>query len=1132
MSAPVSPIATSDDSVDRMSRFQALQAGQYWRAVNPIAEQGIDAGTVLLIQSIRWVDDAPHTIILRPHPSKIGTDVHLTVQQEDGSTKDIWFSYDEHRFLLNDFLKAFEFEMDHQRIRNAELQQVQDKITDIQNELLRAQSDPALLASVVESELRKQAPDQEKTGQQPGLPVTHVTDQAHAALATGTVANAIGSGITAEGIVALKASANREHQVATIKAKWIQGKTSEIATTIKAMTPFYAEQAAAALAQTEDVRAYVDKLMKGIESLDLYVGKDVEVDSVRSGQSADKDVPLTFVQKKLMMDEELAVFTDIDEWFDFGQESKFFEALRAHDALVQQIFPTERCVLVMATTRRYIDYGDKWTNAQRNAENRKVFLLVRDGMNIHRVFSPVESHLGAARLFPSQNDQNRVFSGSDGSQIKFEDVAYTDKLSDHEKFALHYKRFLLLVCGLDHRLKLFGDFYEGPQSLDFVSMGFQEKYCRFLHDDQNTLPGEPRLTLDEWLAEKNGYLGSGSRVLCNWEAVMDPDTAPSACKSDGRHGFERRYSPKTPFGMVVAYSSADSICVDTEVSGYSYSIHENRTFNCKVNLSKDRNGWDRDSVAFLCLDSVRPEELHWYIQNRETRRDHLAYIRFFKHALKHIQQELAVEHDARQRMLAALAEGKIAHSAKAEAIVHEAVVAWRAANRGKALPVWSGVTAPTAWKSLLDQMYMLAGEGASQTKEIEDFLSKSGQAPLRLALSGKAKLVVYAAPRDEERDDRMFPHCWVHRITLERGKTKLIEKARRWVLLPKAVAAETTLYEWAGASDWLYKNPVFTSFEKKQEIFAATANFKSLLAPFIGSEMDEKAFSSQLSEWEFRRELQLRGAKHVSNPSIAIPFGLVHFPRTKETRFLCIGTHVPHALLYRLAPDDAARRRLQHEFVKPYANKEHAHKEFKADIAETNPWRLFEMSAPARIRASDIYARKEEDVSLRQLGKKHSVDPLLANWFEEWVASEKDTHLKVWLANGALDADGRLSFDELLGIKRQEDYDPVHVCEITIFKNNDGSELPEHRHWFDILRKEDGDVTKAFWDRSADRLVPKGFGYSSSERVFASPAEAREYIKRKSADIQNCQATFSAELPNAFVAPDDVERWYVVHRTQ
>ena len=116
-------------------------------------------------------------------------------------------------------------------------------------------------------------------------------------LGPGAVAEAINTGITTESIASLKQTASQQHQIATIKSKWIQGKTTEIAETIKAMTPFYEEQAAAELAKTEDIRTYVEKLMAGIESLDLYVGKDVTVETIRSGESAPRGEPLTIILK-------------------------------------------------------------------------------------------------------------------------------------------------------------------------------------------------------------------------------------------------------------------------------------------------------------------------------------------------------------------------------------------------------------------------------------------------------------------------------------------------------------------------------------------------------------------------------------------------------------------------------------------------------------------------------------------------------------------------------------------------------------------------------------------------------------------------------------------------------------------
>ncbi|WP_446941782.1 hypothetical protein [Pseudomonas aeruginosa] len=64
-----------------------------------------------------------------------------------------------------------------------------------------------------------------------------------------------------------------------------------------------------------------------------------------------------------------------------------------------------------------------------NLENAKVFLLARNGGNAWLISSPVESHLGTARLFPTKDETDRVFRGFDGTQITFESLKYTTMLA-------------------------------------------------------------------------------------------------------------------------------------------------------------------------------------------------------------------------------------------------------------------------------------------------------------------------------------------------------------------------------------------------------------------------------------------------------------------------------------------------------------------------------------------------------------------------------------------------------------------------------------------------------------------------------------------------------------------------------
>lgn len=78
--------------------------------------------------------------------------------------------------------------------------------------------------------------------------------------------------------------------------------------------------------------------------------------------------------------------------------------------------------------------------------------------------------------------------------------------------ALHYKRFLVLMAGLDHRLDLFGKFHNMPQSMAFISSDFQAKFMNFIHDDEYNrlqLPGATVEGFNDYVARQNKLLRSG-----------------------------------------------------------------------------------------------------------------------------------------------------------------------------------------------------------------------------------------------------------------------------------------------------------------------------------------------------------------------------------------------------------------------------------------------------------------------------------------------------------------------------------------------------------------------------------------------------------------------------------------------
>lgn len=97
------------EDFERLEKFQSLQAGQYWRAIAAIPQKGIALDSVLLLQSIKWVDNAAHTIVMRAHPTKFGTREEIQIPQPDGTVRSAYVNHGTYDFLLKDFLLQFEY---------------------------------------------------------------------------------------------------------------------------------------------------------------------------------------------------------------------------------------------------------------------------------------------------------------------------------------------------------------------------------------------------------------------------------------------------------------------------------------------------------------------------------------------------------------------------------------------------------------------------------------------------------------------------------------------------------------------------------------------------------------------------------------------------------------------------------------------------------------------------------------------------------------------------------------------------------------------------------------------------------------------------------------------------------------
>lgn len=900
--------------------FIELHQGSYWRARRRMKETAsgdkIPKGRMLMLESIRDVDQQAHTIILRGHPSEFKE--HYTDVQ--------------YRFLVQDFLDGFELvpEDEARAIRQQELAGVQQEVQDIQERIALAARNPETMKDHVDAGVKEWEKEQKlKIGSTAALPVPNSTESVSLV------------GLDATRVDNMKLALRRVGKVAELQGEWMKQQSTALATRIKEMTPYFAEAAAAALAKTEDVRAKIEKLYRGIASLDLYVGKDVDVVEIRRGESAPPEEPLTVKQSKLYMDEEISVWADVDENFDFHNVDIFLKKLAESKTLADQLFPTQRSLICMAVRRENKDYGttDPWAAARMNERNKAVFLLVRDGENIFQVWSPVESHLRAGRLFPTRREIDEIFEeqgfwnfktdSRETEQINFMDTRYTDKLSEHEMVALHYKRFLILMAGLDHRLDLFGRFYPEPKGMNFVSQRFVQKYMVMLSDEATDAPqltGDVLPDFSEWITSRNEYLRSGSRVMGFWRNCMTVEAAPGVWERESYHRDRptRQYDSVDDFSVIVAFREGKNILAKVPVEGKTQVEYKDRTFDATVNLSI----YSGHHFGFLVLDAVKAADLDYYIHSRIERRNHVAYIRLFKHAAEYLRKEEQAEAAPRAAMMKALADGGIAEGAEAEQIVDKAVIAYRAAKRGAALP-------QVPDRPLLDQMFEIS-RGDRRIEQAENYALDNHLTPLRLTVTGKSVLHLYCAPHPDERDDRLYPHAWVKCLTLYAQKKGLGLSNTTWKTLPLKDASETVLKEWPVAAEWAGKvSPV--RYEEKQRWLKIIDDSRTgKAADFITRPLSADEWEHRFRAWRLKRESMQEAMRRrvVVNPGLVIPVALTYKQPGEDgeaptLKILCIGTSNVEYWLYHSAPTPELKAALVHEYSDVYNLKQAARDRLK-----------------------------------------------------------------------------------------------------------------------------------------------------------------------------------------------------------
>lgn len=137
-----------------------------------------------------------------------------------------------------------------------------------------------------------------------------------------------------------------------------------------------------------------EMLQKKMGILKTYAGIGRDIVKIRGGKPSDK-LKIDIFQSFKYMKEDIEILTDF----------KDFDALNleAFDDFVsenyKELLPSEKCIQAYKVTNQEIKYDNFFTQREMNKQNKLVYLLIRNGDNVYRVFNSYDLHKEHLFLF-------------------------------------------------------------------------------------------------------------------------------------------------------------------------------------------------------------------------------------------------------------------------------------------------------------------------------------------------------------------------------------------------------------------------------------------------------------------------------------------------------------------------------------------------------------------------------------------------------------------------------------------------------------------------------------------------------------------------------------------------------------
>lgn len=258
----------------------------------------------------------------------------------------------------------------------------------------------------------------------------------------------------------------------------------------------------------EPLQRQVKLAQEGIWTLNLYLGRDEQIETLREGEPASITEPISLRQMVLSMDEESMARYDVGG-IDFRDINVFCDWLLESPDHLDQVIPETKGVIVLVPRRQGAHYSDDpWLDQEFNKHNHRSHWLIRNGDRLWLMTTDINV---GKRLVPAADEFTRFFEkDSFGREISpgSREWMRAEEAADAQK--RHYMRIAMVLQGLIDRTTVFHPLPPGVSVLSIDS--YDEGIVRVVTDDERAI-GDGLEPFDQWHARVTKQMHPGMRVV-------------------------------------------------------------------------------------------------------------------------------------------------------------------------------------------------------------------------------------------------------------------------------------------------------------------------------------------------------------------------------------------------------------------------------------------------------------------------------------------------------------------------------------------------------------------------------------------------------------------------------------------